>query len=91
MTETLAPVIVDARGLMPPQPMHLTLEALDTLPAGGEVILLLYREPTPLYDVLIRNGRLRPRSHARRPRSGYPPHPFRNRCHPATPYAIIKS
>ncbi|HMV19289.1 MAG TPA: DUF2249 domain-containing protein [Zoogloea sp.] len=56
MSETLAPVIVDARGLMPPQPMHLTLEALDTLPAGGEVILLLYREPTPLYDVLIRNG-----------------------------------
>ena len=40
-----APVIVDARGLMPPEPLNLTLEALDTLPPDGEVILLLYREP----------------------------------------------
>jgi hypothetical protein len=36
--------------------LNLTLEALDVLPPGGEVILLLYREPTPLYDVLRRNG-----------------------------------
>ncbi|MCK6388404.1 sulfurtransferase TusA family protein [Zoogloea sp.] len=51
-----APVIVDARGLMPPEPLNLTLEALDTLPPDGEVILLLYREPGPLYDILRRNG-----------------------------------
>ena len=50
------PVIVDARGLMPPEPLNLTLEALDTLPPDGEVILLLYREPGPLYDILRRNG-----------------------------------
>jgi len=56
MTETSAPVIVDARGLMPPEPLNLTLEALDTLPPGGEVILILYREPGPLYDILRRNG-----------------------------------
>ncbi len=56
MSPSPAPVIVDARGLLPPEPLNLTLEALDTLPPGGEVILLLYREPTPLYDVLRRNG-----------------------------------
>ena len=56
MTEPLAPVIVDARGLMPPEPLNLTLEALDTLPPDGEVILMLYREPGPLYDILRRNG-----------------------------------
>ncbi len=56
MSSSPAPVIVDARGLLPPEPLNLTLEALDTLPPDGEVILLLYREPTPLYDVLRRNG-----------------------------------
>lgn len=56
MSQSSAPVIVDARGLTPPAPLNLTLEALDVLPPGGEVILLLYREPTPLYDVLRRNG-----------------------------------
>lgn len=56
MSENATPVIVDARGLMPPEPLNLTLEALDTLPPDGEVILLIYREPTPLYDILRRNG-----------------------------------
>ena len=56
MTDTASPIIVDARGLMPPEPLNLTLEALDTLPPDGEVILLLYREPAPLYDILRRNG-----------------------------------
>lgn len=53
---TSTPRIIDARGLLPPAPLHLTLEALDSLPPDGELILLLYREPTPLYDVLTRNG-----------------------------------
>ena len=56
MSDTPAPVIVDARGLMPPEPLNLTLEALDTLPPGGELVLMLYREPGPLYDILRRNG-----------------------------------
>ena len=55
-TDSPAPVIVDARGLMPPDPLNLTLAALDTLPPDGEVVLLLYREPGPLYDILRRNG-----------------------------------
>jgi TusA-related sulfurtransferase len=56
MTNITTPIIVDARGLMPPEPLNLTLEALDTLPPDGEVILMLYREPGPLYDILRRNG-----------------------------------
>ena len=56
MSEAPTPVIVDARGLMPPEPLNLTLEALDTMPPDGEVLLLIYREPTPLYDILRRNG-----------------------------------
>ena len=50
------PYIVDARGLEPPQPMQLVLQALDTLPRGEEVVLLLYREPYPLYNILAQNG-----------------------------------
>jgi TusA-related sulfurtransferase len=48
--------VIDARGLMPPEPMELTLAALDDLPQGGEIVLLLYREPDPLYRILRNNG-----------------------------------
>lgn len=50
------PKVIDARGLLPPEPLELTLAALDGLPRGGEIVLLLYREPFPLYDILRRNG-----------------------------------
>ena len=50
------PIVVDARGLAPPEPMELTLSALDDLGEGQELLLLLYREPFPLYGVLQRNG-----------------------------------
>jgi TusA-related sulfurtransferase len=48
--------VLDARDLGPPQPMERTLEALQTLPRGEELTLLLYREPFPLYAVLAREG-----------------------------------
>ena len=32
------------------------LTRFDELKPGGEIVLLLYREPFPLYDVLKRNG-----------------------------------
>lgn len=51
-----APVVVDGRGLQPPEPMELTMAALDALPANGEVHLLLYCEPAPLYPILRRSG-----------------------------------
>lgn len=48
--------LIDGRGLMPPEPMELTLTALDSLPEGEELTLLLYCEPHPLYAILDRNG-----------------------------------
>lgn len=48
--------VVDARYLEPPEPFVVTLEALDHLPAGEKLLLLLFREPHPLYTVLRNNG-----------------------------------
>lgn len=56
MQDKESPLTIDARGLMPPEPMELTLSALDDIPPGGEIVLLLYREPTPLYGILRNNG-----------------------------------
>lgn len=51
-----AAVIIDGRELQPPEPLELTLAALDTLQPGQELLLLLYCEPHPLYSILKRNG-----------------------------------
>ncbi|MBX3687160.1 MAG: DUF2249 domain-containing protein [Rhodocyclaceae bacterium] len=50
------PKIVDARWRPPPEPMEMTLEAVDTLGPDETVVLLIHREPFPLYDILARNG-----------------------------------
>jgi len=47
---------VDARFMEPPQPFLATMEMLDLLPPGEAMLLLLYREPHPLYRVLLQNG-----------------------------------
>jgi uncharacterized protein (DUF2249 family) len=49
-------LVVDARGLEPPEPMARTLEALDRLPFGQRMLLLIHREPHLLLQVLERNG-----------------------------------
>ena len=36
--------------------MEQTLEALDTLPEGEELLLLLYCQPHPLFSILRNNG-----------------------------------
>ncbi|GAB4173082.1 MAG: hypothetical protein OHK0026_00120 [Rhodocyclaceae bacterium] len=48
--------VIDARDLLPPEPLELTLSALDGIGADDELILLLYREPYPLYPILRENG-----------------------------------
>jgi tRNA 2-thiouridine synthesizing protein A len=48
--------VIDARGLEPPEPFVLTMDALDRLPKGEKLLLLLYREPYPLYKALGNNG-----------------------------------
>lgn len=48
--------IVDGRGLEPPEPFVLTMQALDTIEPGQTVLLKLGREPFPLYRALELNG-----------------------------------
>jgi uncharacterized protein (DUF2249 family) len=49
-------IIVDNRGLQPPEPMVRILAALASLPEGGEVVALMDREPLLLYPELERRG-----------------------------------
>lgn len=48
--------VVDAREMQPPEPMQRVLEALDTLAAGDDVVLLTYCQPNPLFNILRNNG-----------------------------------
>lgn len=48
--------VIDGRDLQPPEPLELALAALDTLPDGEELTLLLYCQPNPLFAILRRNG-----------------------------------
>ena len=49
-------VELDARDMEPPEPFVKTMEALEGLPAGERLRLLLRREPHPLYRALDLNG-----------------------------------
>lgn len=44
--------LVDARWLEPPEPMELTLAALEVLAPGERVRLLIHREPRLLFQIL---------------------------------------
>lgn len=44
--------IVDARWLEPPEPMELTLAALDNLAPNERVLLLIHRTPLMLFPIL---------------------------------------
>ena len=48
--------VIDARDLEPPEPFERVMEALSGLEPGGEVKLILNREPFPLYRMLHLNG-----------------------------------
>jgi uncharacterized protein (DUF2249 family) len=50
------PRVIDGRDLQPPEPLELAMMALDTLPADEELVMLLYCQPHPLFDILRRNG-----------------------------------
>ena len=50
------PVVIDARDLEPPEPFERVMEALCELSPASEILLILNREPFPLYRVLERNG-----------------------------------
>lgn len=56
MSVSSQPHVVDARFMEPPEPFTATMEMLDRLQPGEQMLLLLYREPHPLYRVLRQNG-----------------------------------
>ena len=56
MSHPKTPHVVDARYMEPPEPFVQTMEMLDTLKDGEKMLLLLFREPHPLYKVLRQNG-----------------------------------
>lgn len=51
-----ARVVIDGRDMQPPEPLERALAALDTLPADGELCMLLYCHPVPLFNILRQNG-----------------------------------
>lgn len=56
MTGKTADVVIDVRGLEPPEPLVRTLAALDGLDPAESLLVLLPREPYPLYRALEVNG-----------------------------------
>lgn len=56
VTEPLAERVIDGRAMEPPEPFVQTMEALDAIEPGQKVLLLLGREPFPLYRALELNG-----------------------------------
>ena len=56
MSGPAADRVIDARELEPPEPFVQTMAALDTLAPGQRLLLLLPREPYPLYRALDLNG-----------------------------------
>jgi hypothetical protein len=49
-------ILVDARGLEPPQPMEKVMQTLALLRPDQSIRLLLHREPFPLYPILAARG-----------------------------------
>jgi len=49
-------VVIDGRDMQPPEPLEKTLEVLDRLPAGEELLLLVYCHPVPLFNILRNYG-----------------------------------
>lgn len=49
-------IVIDAREFEPPEPFEKTMDALSRLKKGDQILLILTREPYPLYQVLQRNG-----------------------------------
>lgn len=56
MTQAKADKVIDARGLEPPEPFVLTMEALDGMGPDEKLLLILSREPHPLFRALQING-----------------------------------
>ena len=56
MTAQANEILVDARGLEPPEPMEKVMQVLALLRPGLSIRMLLHREPFPLYAILAERG-----------------------------------
>ena len=56
MSQTAADKIIDGRGLEPPEPFVLTMDALGAMEPHQKLLLILTREPYPLYRALQNQG-----------------------------------
>jgi len=56
MTAPANEILVDARGLEPPEPMEKVMQVLALLRPGQAIRMLLHREPFPLYAILAERG-----------------------------------
>jgi uncharacterized protein (DUF2249 family) len=52
----MSEILLDVRGLMPPEPLERVMDALDQLTPANRIVMLIDREPVPLYRILERNG-----------------------------------
>lgn len=48
--------VLDLRGLPPPEPLVRTLEAVEALPEGDELVVLTERRPVHLLPLLLQRG-----------------------------------
>lgn len=48
--------VIDARRMEPPMPFVLTMEALEAMAPGEVLLLIIDREPLPLYRALRKQG-----------------------------------
>jgi len=49
-------IVLDVRGLEPPEPLVKVMDALETLPPGDTLRMVHNREPFPLYGILQEDG-----------------------------------
>jgi len=56
MNANQTPLTLDVRGLEPPQPLVAILEALASLPEGGQMLAQTDRRPLHLYPLLEQRG-----------------------------------
>ena len=56
MSARKADIVIDAREMEPPEPFVATMDALESMDPNHRLLLILYREPHPLYRTLQKQG-----------------------------------
>lgn len=56
MPKPINEILIDARGMEPPEPLEKVMATLSLLRPGQSIRLLLHREPFPLYEILAERG-----------------------------------